>query len=478
MTLSPAGAGCGTPRAVQRDERSARPPARCPDLPPACAPAAACGPAAVPPSHLHFYPCAVSASRPCEPILHVDMDAFYASVEVRRDPSLAGRPVLVGGTGGRGVVASASYEARAYGIRSAMSMAEALRRCRDAVVIAPDPGAYAEASEQLRAILESATPLVEPLSLDEAFCDVGGAARLLGQPVDIARQLRARIRAELGLVASVGVAPNKFLAKLGSAKAKPDGLLHLRTEDIAGFLPPLPVRDLWGVGAQTAARLAEFGIHTIGDLAATPQATLTRLLGAQTAVQLAALARGEDRRAVVVAEPVKVMSGERTFDHDVDDPAVLTRELLRLADTLGARLRRGRVAARTVVLKVRYANFQTVTRSRTLAGPTDEATVLHRQACALLTALHLQRVRVRLIGLGAHNLVPAAAARQLDLLDGDRWRRVEQAGDAARARFGAAALTRGALLDDDEPPTAGRAATEAPGVGGPETAPPDSGRPR
>ena len=406
------------------------------------------------------YPRGVRPSRPAEPILHLDMDAFYASVEVRAEPTLAGRPVLVGGTGGRGVVASASYEARAHGVRSAMPMAEALRRCPDAVVLAPDFARYREASEALMAILRSVTPLVEPLSLDEAFCDVGGAVRLLGDPPTIAEALRARIREELRLPASVGVAPNKFLAKLCSEKAKPDGLLHLPAGEVRAFLEPLDVRDLWGVGAQTATRLARFGLTTVGDLAAADPATLVRIVGEAAGTQLAMLARGEDPRPVVPHEPAKGMSAEETFDHDVDDPEVLRRELLRLAERVARRLRAGGVAGRTVVLKLRYASFETITRSRTLAVPTDQATELHHEVVGLLEELRLERVRVRLLGVGAHNLVPAGGARQLDLLGSDRWDRLERAADRARERFGDAALTRGALLDDDDPP-------EWPSSGGP-----------
>ncbi len=386
--------------------------------------------------------------RPAEPILHVDMDAFYASVEVRRDPTLVGRPVLVGGTGGRGVVASASYEARADGVHSAMPMVRARRLCPRAVVLPPDFAVYQRVSEELRAILRSATPLVEPLALDEAFLDVGGAVRLLGPPREVGEHLRRRIRRDLGLSASVGVAPNKFLAKLCSAKAKPDGLLHLRAADVDGFLAPLDVGDLWGVGAHTAVRLGRFGVRTVGDLRAVPPSVLARLVGPAASTQLARLARGDDPRPVVTHEPAKGMSAEGTFDHDVDDPALLRRELLRLAEKVARRLRAAGVAARTVTCKLRYANFATVTRSHTLGLPTDQATELHVEACELLDGLRLERVRVRLLGLGCTNLVPEAAARQLRLLGEDRWSRLDRAGDVACERFGPAAVTRGALLDE------------------------------
>ena len=387
--------------------------------------------------------------RPSEPILHIDMDAFYASVEVRRDPELAGRPVLVGGAGGRGVVASASYEARALGVSSAMPMARALRLWPHAVVISPDFAAYAEVSAQIRDIFLSVTPLVEPISMDEAFLDVAGSIRLFGPPAEIGAQLRARIRDELQLPASVGIAPNKYLAKLCSGKAKPDGILHLRAEEVDAFLRPLGVRDLWGVGEQTAAKLERFGLRTVGDVADVHATTLRRIVGAAAAAQLGRLARAVDDRPVIPYEAAKGMSSEETFERDVDDPAVLRRELLRLSEKVARRLRRGGVAARTVTLKLRYANFQTISRSRTLPAPTDQATELHAEVAALLDALRLERVRVRLIGVGATNLVPADASRQLGLLDDDRWGVLERAADDARTRFGDAAVTRGALLDDD-----------------------------
>ncbi len=380
--------------------------------------------------------------------MHVDMDAFYASVEVRQDRALVGRPVLVGGQGGRGVVASASYEARAFGVTSAMPMARALRLCPDAVVVSPDFALYAEVSGRLREIFLSVTPLVEPLSLDEAFLDVAGSVRLFGPPADIGATLRRRIHDELELPASVGVAPNKFLAKLCSGKAKPDGLLHLPEENVPAFLGPLGVRDLWGVGEQIAARLERFGIRTVADVAAIPTATLHRIVGPAAGAQLARLAVGADDRVVIPYEPAKGMSAEETFDRDVDDPQVLRRELLRLAERIARRLRSGNVAARTVTLKLRYANFSTITRSRTLAAPTAEATDLHREVAEMLDALRLERVRVRLVGLGTSNLVPAGASRQLGLLDDDRWGLLERAADDARGRFGDTAVTRGALLDD------------------------------
>ncbi|MGI9018354.1 MAG: DNA polymerase IV [Euzebya sp.] len=406
---------------------------------------------------------------PAEPILHVDMDAFYASVEVRERPELRGRPVLVGGTGGRGVVASASYEARAFGIHSAMPMARALRLCPAAVVVGPNFELYSQISVEIRRIFESVTPLVEPLSLDEAFLDVRGSVRLFGAPEVIGAAIRARIQRELQLPASVGVAPNKFLAKLCSGKAKPDGLLHLRVHEVAGYLAPLSVRDLWGVGAKTAERLDRFGIRTVGDVQAVPFDTLRRLVGEAAAPHLAALAHGEDRRGVVVHQPTKGMSAEQTFDADIDDPEVLKRELLRLAERVARRLRKHDSAGRTVTLKLRYANFQTVTRSKTLPYPIDDATQLFRRVSGLLDDLRLQRVRIRLIGVGVSNLTPGNAARQLSLTADDRWQQLERAADSARDRFGEGMVTRGSLLEDDEEWRRAHAAREGPESDGTES---------
>jgi DNA polymerase-4 len=435
--------------------------------------------------HRNGYHGGVSLDRPPEPILHLDMDAFYAAVEVLDDPALAGHPVLVGGTGARGVVASASYEARAYGIGSAMPMARARRLCPQPVILPPRFDRYREVSAALLDLLHEATPAVEPLSLDEAFLDVGGARRLLGEPVDIARWLWRRIRDELALPASVGVAPTKHLAKLASQHAKPTrsrseagathtsrraehtarwliepGCVHLPAGDTAAFLEPLPVGALWGVGEATAGELARFGVRTVADVGRTDRAVLARIVGPAAAEQLSELAAGRDERAVTPYEPAKGLSAEETFEHDVDDPEVLRRELLRLAETVARRLRGARLAARTVTLKLRDAAFATLTRSRTLATPGDQAAVLHGEVTAALEALGLQRVRIRLIGVGATNLVPTEAARQLDLLGDDRWTRLEQATDAAHERFGDGTVTRGALLGspaaDDDPAPSGQ----------------------
>src|SRR3954468_15299272 len=305
-------------------------------------------------------------------MLHVDMDAFYASVEIKKRPELRGRPVVVGG-GQRGVVAAASYEARRYGVRSAMSMSQALRRCPNAVVLPPDRAAYSAASAKVMAILRDVTPLVEPLSLDEAFLDVAGAVRRHGRPGLIAAAIRARVVEQLGLTCSVGVAPTKFVAKLASARCKPDGLLVVPAERVLEFLHPLPVTALWGVGERTEEQLHRLGLRTVGDLAHVPVSTLTRALGQAVGSHLAALAWGRDERKVVPSEPDKSIGAEETFPRDVDDPAVVRRELLRLSERTAARLREQGYVGRTISVKIRFADFTTITRSRTLKDATDVA---------------------------------------------------------------------------------------------------------
>ncbi len=389
------------------------------------------------------------ASRPPEPILHADMDAFYASVEQRDDASLRGRPVVVGGAGGRGVVAAASYEARRFGIRSAMPMVRARRLCPDLVVVRPRFAVYADVSKQVMGMFRDVTPLVEPLSLDEAFLDVGGARRLLGEPVEIAEALRTRVHDELDLAVSVGVAATKFLAKLCSAKAKPDGLLHLPADAVEAFLHPLPVSDLWGAGPRTVERLTEYGFRTVGQLAEADQRTLVRVVGDAVGRHLHRLAHGQDERRVVPHEPAKSISNETTFDEDIDDPEQLVRVILRLAESVGHRLRRGDHAGRTVTLKVRFDSFQTVTRSVTLPQPTDRTHDVVEHAVELLHSLRLERARVRLLGVGVSNLVEGAAARQLSLGVDTRWERVDEVADAVRERFDGLTVSAASLLDDE-----------------------------
>ena len=390
-------------------------------------------------------------TRPDEPILHVDMDAFYAAVEVRDDPSLRGRPVVVGGSGGRGVVASASYEARRFGVHSAMPMAQAVRRCPGAVVVAPRFDVYRDVSADLGAIFRSVTPLVEPLALDEAFLDVGGSVRLLGPPEVVAALLRQRIADELGLPASVGIAPNKFLAKLCSKMAKPDGIRHLRLAEVDAFLAALPVGEVWGVGQRTAERLSAAGIGRVGDLRMIDERALARLVGGAGAGRLRALAVGVDDRTVEADVDAKGISAEQTFPVDLVTAADAHRALLELAEKVGRRLRSGGVRARTVTVKVRDASFATRTRSRTLAVATSQSSELYPVAVELLATAWTPPAPIRLLGVGGAGLVAGDAGRQLDLLDGARWETAEQVADRIRAQFGEAALTRGALLGGDAP---------------------------
>jgi DNA polymerase-4 len=393
-------------------------------------------------------------------LLHVDMDAFFASVEIRRRPELRGRPVVVGGAQ-RGVVAAASYEARRFGIRSAMSMSQAMRRCPHAVVLPPDRAAYASASAQVMAILRDITPLVEPLSLDEAFLDVSGATRLHGRPGEIAATIRRRVAAEMELTCSVGVAATKFVAKLASARCKPDGLLVVPAARTLDFLHPLPVTALWGVGARTADQLHRLGIRTVRDLADTPVDTLRRAVGVASADHLAALANGIDPRAVEPDEVEKSISADHTLEVDLTAENDVRRELLRLAEEVGRRVRDRGVAARTVGIKVRFADFRTVTRVRTLPSWTASTGEIFEVAVDLYRGLHLDRPRIRLVGVKAEGLRPATAIPEqlaLDLspgpaLEGPRSRAdpaVDAAVDAARERFGAGAVRPGSLLDGPE----------------------------
>ena len=380
-------------------------------------------------------------------ILHVDMDAFYASVEIRRRPELRGKPVIVGGAT-RGVVAAASYEARRFGVRSAMPMGQALRLCRHAVVLPPDRAAYSEASSDVMAILRDVTPLVEPLSLDEAFLDVAGAQRLLGTPLQIAQAIRARVAAELSLTCSVGVAATKFVAKLASARCKPDGLLLVPAAQTLEFLHPLPVTVLWGVGARTAQPLHRLGVRSVGDLADIPITTLRRGVGIAVADHLHALAHGHDPRAVETQDVEKSISADHTTAVDLVDEADVSRELLQLCVEVGQRLRARGWVAKTVGIKIRFADFRTVTRVRTVADWVDSTAELHDIALELYRALHLDRPRIRLVGVKAEHFADAAGtARQPTLDEAARPSspRVDQVADATQARFGPAALRPAAL---------------------------------
>ncbi len=385
-------------------------------------------------------------------ILHLDLDAFYASIEQRERPELRGRPVVVGGLGARGVVAAASYEARAFGIHSAMPSVRARRACPDAVFVEPRIGFYSEVSTAVMAILRSATPLVEPLSLDEAFLDVRGAGRLLGTGPEIGTMLRARIAAELGLNASVGVATTKMLAKIASDDAKPNGMMVIEPGTELEFLHALSVGRLWGVGPATRKKLDRFAVRTVGELAQIPEATLIRTLGDASGRHLHALAWNRDPRPVESARPTKSIGHEETFAVDRTDRRQLEQDLVRMVDRVAARLRASGKVARTVQLKVRYRDFDTVTRAETLTAPTDLGAVIGRTALELFTALDL-RDGVRLLGVSAVQVIdPEPPAEQLTLgatvgapdAVGPQQAALERTLDAVRARFGADAVGRAA----------------------------------
>ena len=388
------------------------------------------------------------------PVLHVDMDAFYASVEIRERPELADRPVVVGGTGGRGVVSSANYLARTYGVRSAMPTAHARRLCPQAVFLPPTFSLYTEASAGVMAIFREITPLVEPLSLDEAFLDVGGALRRLRMtPGQVGEQIRERVVAEWGITCSVGVSSTKFVAKLASGLAKPDGMLVVPKPDIIEFLHPLPVSALWGVGKKTAERLAAIGLNRVADVAAMPLARLRRAIGVAAAEHLHALANGHDERAVVPESVDKSVGAEETFEVDHTDRDVVRQELLRLSERTATTLRRRGLRGRTVSIKVRFGDFTTITRSRTLPVATDVTQEIYRTACRLLDE-QTPPGAVRLIGVRVEQLEEGAGGQQL-LLDAQErgWRDADQAADQARAKFGGAAIRPASLLGNRPEPT-------------------------
>ncbi|WP_431893269.1 DNA polymerase IV [Nonomuraea sp. bgisy101] len=382
------------------------------------------------------------------PILHVDMDAFFASVELLERPELKGRPVIVGSPAGRGVVLSATYEARRYGVHSAMPMSRARRICPQATIIPPSHGKYSEVSRGVMEIFHSITPLVEPIASDEAFLDVGGARRRLGSPADIAARIRAEVLERFGITCSVGVAGSKFVAKLASKQCKPDGLLVVPADRVVDFLHPLPVSALWGVGERTEQALVRLGIRSVGDLARVPLTTLQRELGHAAGTHLAALAWGRDERPVTAHVPDKSIGAEETFATDVDDPEVIKRELLRLAERVAARVRAGGHVGRTVSVKLRRADFSTITRSRTLREPTDVAQEIYATACDLYAAAGLERIRLRLVGVRLENLRPAdSASHQLSLGEKETgWREAERAMDKAIRRFGPDAVVPASLV--------------------------------
>lgn len=381
------------------------------------------------------------------PILHLDMDAFFASVELIERPELRGRPVIVGG-GDRGVVLAATYEARAFGIRSGMPMATARARCRRAVVVEPRREAYRRASARVMGILAEVTPELEQLSVDEAFLDVSGARRRLGSPLRIARMLRSRIRGELDLVASVGLAASPTVAKIASARAKPDGVLLVPAESTVPFLHSLEVSALWGVGEATARALAERGIHTVAELAHTPTAALVSALGRAQGMRLHALAWGQDDRRLVTSRVERSISSEHTFAHDLRDLQEVSRTLLQQCHEVARRLREGGLLAQGVSVKVRAGDFTTLTRSRRVEVATDVATQIHAGARALLGSVGLPASGIRLVGVRVDDLVPARGHALQGALGEDpaAHRDVEAVLDGLSRRFGAGSAGPASLL--------------------------------
>lgn len=374
-------------------------------------------------------------------ILHVDMDAFYAAVEVLDDPSLRGLPLIIGAPDGRSVVSSASYEARRYGVRAAMPVSQAVRLCPSARIVMPHFHRYHEVSRQVMAIFESITPLVEPLSVDEAFLDVRGVRRLWGSPARIAHLVRERVHDEVGITCSVGVAATKHVAKMASTISKPDGMLVVAASDTQAFLDPRPVRAMWGVGPKAAEALEGRGIRTIRDIRTSSSAMLDRAVGPALSARLVQLARGEDSRAVETERIEKSIGHEETFDTDISDRSYLRAELLRLADRVAARLRKAQWETSTVAIKIRFDDFRTVSRSQTLAEPTAVGQRIGEAAQALFEQID-RRDPVRLVGVRAEKLRPAGGGG-IGLWDDDEdWRRVEGAMDDAVARFGSATISR------------------------------------
>lgn len=389
------------------------------------------------------------------------MDAFFASVEQRDDPSLRGKPVLVGGPMKRGVVCAASYEARKFGARSAMPMAEALRLCPQAIVVPARHGRYGDVSAQVFAVFHRFTPLVEGLSVDEAFLDVTASKELFGSGETIARRIKDAIRSELSLTASAGVAPVKFAAKVASDLKKPDGLVVV-PEDVAGFLAPLPIERMWGVGPKASARLRDSGFGTIADLALAPEKTLIEILGPGLAAHVHALALGEDQREVVPGRAAESVGAEETFDEDIGHPEKLANKLLDLSSRVARRLFDAGYAGRVVVVKVKFPDFTLKTRRMTLADPVSDVDSIFEAAKEQLDRFLLGGRRIRLLGVAVADLTAGGVGQNLSLFRDekmDRRRRLQEVVASVEDRFGRAGITRASLAED--PRSAGAAAREA-----------------
>ena len=376
------------------------------------------------------------------------MDAFFALVEVRENPSLASKQVIVGYDGNRGVVLSATYEARKLGVHSAMPMSRALRLAPNAIVVEPDHEKYSEVSENVMAIFESITPLVQPLSVDEAFLDISGAQKLMGTPSQIGEVIRARVSDEQGITCSVGVASTMFVAKLATNFAKPDGLHVVPADKVIEFLHPLPIGALWGVGEKTAEQLSRLGLVNVSDIANTPVKTLARVVGQAAAEHLYELSWGRDPRTVTPNQAEKSIGAERTFESDIDDPEEILAQILDLSNKVAKRLRAANYFSRTITIKVRFADFTSVTRSKSLPSSTDLATDIYATSKSLFEAMHLQRARIRLVGVRATGLVPTSESSvQLEFSNRDSgWREAEEAMDQVSLKFGNSAVKPARLI--------------------------------
>ena len=383
-------------------------------------------------------------------ILHVDMDAFYASVEERDNPKLKGKAVVVG-MGKRGVVSAANYEARKFGIRAAMPIYKAKALAPHAVFIAPNMARYTQVSEQVMEIFEDVTPYVEPISLDEAFLDVTGARRLLGSGQEIADQIRKRVEKELGITCSVGIAHNKFIAKIASGHCKPNGVLEVDPEKMLEFLHPLAANQIWGVGPKTNELLEKMGLFTIADIANTPRTTLIRVLGQANGSSLYELAWGRDYRDVVTEHIEKSISASQTFDVDLYQQEEILKEFLRLTEKSADRMRGKGLATNTISIKVRFTDFKTISRSKTLDLPTTGTQEIFEVAKALYLGLNLDRVLIRLVGVSLDSLVENDDVKQMVL--GERtssWQQADRAIDRVKAKFGSASLRPARLVDDND----------------------------
>ena len=383
-------------------------------------------------------------------ILHVDMDAFYASVAEKDNPKLKGEAVVVG-AGRRGVVSAANYEARKFGIRAAMPVYKAKALAPHAIFISPDMARYEEVSRSVMSIFHDITPLVEPISLDEAFLDVTGARRLLGDGQTIAKLIRARVEQKEGITCSVGIAHNKFIAKIASNQCKPNGLLEIDPERVLEFLHPLAAKEIWGVGPKTNEQLAKMGLQTVGDIANTPRSTLLRVLGQVSGSSLYELAWGRDYRDVEIEHIEKSISSSETFDQDLDSQEEILKEFLRLTERSVERMREKGFAAGTISIKVRFTDFKTISRSKTVDLPITGTQEIFEVVKNLYLALNLENVLIRLVGVSLDSLVEDEEINQMVL--GQRtsgWQQADKAVDRIKNKFGSASVRPARLVEDHE----------------------------